>query len=117
MALAGSVRKRKVMIKKLGSFFNNLGYIPTETEYKALPEVPYRLAIINKYIGVWPRVVAHVERYYPITSNESFTYEAKIVATPQPTAPTKISEEEIHEPTIKVEPAKPTFKPKVKEDE
>ena len=61
-----SVRKRKNMIRKLHNYFSTIGYVPSENEYGKLPNPPIRRAMLDKYLGSWPRMIAYLERYYPI---------------------------------------------------
>lgn len=60
-----SVRKRKFMLRKLNTYFVRLGYIPSEQEYNASSNVPYRREIIKKYLGGWARMVNYLQFYYP----------------------------------------------------
>ena len=60
-----SVRKRKMMLKKLHAFFENRGKFLTEREYKAAVGAPYRLALITKYLGGYHRLRYYMSFYYP----------------------------------------------------
>ena len=60
-----TVRKRKNMLAKLNLFFRKQGKVLTEREYMAASGVPYRITMIDKYLGGWPRMVRYLEFYYP----------------------------------------------------
>ena len=60
-----SLRKRKMMLKKLNTFFENEGRLLTEKEYMAFVGVPYRLAMIDKFMGGWSRMINFLGFYYP----------------------------------------------------
>jgi hypothetical protein len=60
-----TVRKRKNMLRKLNNYFLARGKVLTEREYKEASDVPFRLVIIKKYIGTWPRMINFLCFYYP----------------------------------------------------
>ena len=60
-----TVRKRKNMLRKLNTYFLAKGKILTEREYKEAADGPFRLSLILKFIGPWPRMVSFLKYYYP----------------------------------------------------
>ena len=54
-----------MMLKKLNTFFERQGRILTEKEYMAFVGVPYRLTMITKFMGGWPRMINFLGFYYP----------------------------------------------------
>lgn len=54
-----------MMLKKLNTYFLNEGKILTEKEYMAEAHVPYRIIMIQKYLGGWPRMLSYLNFYYP----------------------------------------------------
>jgi hypothetical protein len=60
-----TVRKKKNIIRRLNAYFQNQGKILTEREYREAIGTPFRLVLIEKFLGPWPRVVSSVKHYYP----------------------------------------------------
>jgi hypothetical protein len=60
-----SVRKRRTMLRKLHLFFEARGKILNEREYSTDSGAPYRLALIEKYLGGYHRMVYYIGFYYP----------------------------------------------------
>ena len=73
-----STRKRKMMVRKLHSFFSTIGKIPTEAEYRAYTSAPYRMAFIDRYLGNWDRAVTYVQYYYPQWQDKVPVMEKKV---------------------------------------
>lgn len=74
-----SVRKRKTMLKKLNTFFNNEGgVLLSEHEYSLNPRTPYRLMLIKKYMGGYIKMIYFLEHYYPHWANSPIKEESAI---------------------------------------
>lgn len=71
-----SVRKRKNMLRRLNTYFENHGELIGEREYSKDPSAPFRLYSIKKYLGGWNRMVYYLGFYYP-------RWKAPAVVTPE----------------------------------
>lgn len=78
-----TVRKRKMMIKKLHQYFKDQGKILSEREYMAVPQPPYRIYMIDKFLGGWPRMEAYLKHYFP----EDWAHVEKVKKEPVKEAP------------------------------
>ena len=59
-----TVRKRRIILKKLNAFFENQEKILTEIEYKNVGGTPVRLALINKFFFSYDKMVVQLKRFY-----------------------------------------------------
>lgn len=53
------------MLRRLNTYFLAKGRLLSEREYKEALDAPFRLIVIEKYIGRWPRVLSFLTYYYP----------------------------------------------------
>ena len=60
-----SSRKKKLVVKKLNTFFEANRGIPTKAEYRLKASVPFTLAQLDSYLGGYERAVMFVKQYFP----------------------------------------------------
>lgn len=78
-----TVRKRKLMLRKLNTYFEHKGKILSEREYMQETQPPFRIYAIKKYLGGWPRMQAYLKYYWPAWAGKT----VEEVAPPKEDAP------------------------------